>query len=235
MIVTCFGLPGSGKSTCAAALAQKELKRIKKGKSKFKRVLVNDYIYGCEHFDFDTCFGVYDMSDSLVIIDESLLSVNSRNYQNFKKHVMEQVVLHRHDNMDIWFFSQKYDGNDKIIRCCSERMYYIRSGHILPISTMIRVPQKILFPDGTGEIVQGYIRPTIIDILFAKRIWRPNYYRYFDSYWRVGRPTIKFEDCSSVMTLGDRFPRLKFFWSVLEYRFIVIKGVIIELITEFKH
>ena len=38
MIVGYFGLPGSGKTTFLTRIAQKELRRIAKGKSKYERV-----------------------------------------------------------------------------------------------------------------------------------------------------------------------------------------------------
>lgn len=40
MVTGYFGLPGSGKTTFLSKIAQKELKRINKGKSPYERVLL---------------------------------------------------------------------------------------------------------------------------------------------------------------------------------------------------
>ena len=51
-----FGVPGCGKTTVLTALAQKELKKISKGKSKYDRVLTNFECEGCYKIDFnDLC------------------------------------------------------------------------------------------------------------------------------------------------------------------------------------
>lgn len=33
-----------------------------------------------------------------------------------------------------------------------------------------------------GEIVEGYSKPSIFQRLFCKRVFRPRYYKYFDSF-----------------------------------------------------
>ena len=48
MITGYFGVPGSGKSTFLSMLAIKEIKKIKKGKSRYLHVLTNFPVSGCE-------------------------------------------------------------------------------------------------------------------------------------------------------------------------------------------
>ena len=43
MVTGYFGLPGSGKTTFLTMIAQKELRLIKKGQSKYDRVYTNFY------------------------------------------------------------------------------------------------------------------------------------------------------------------------------------------------
>ena len=77
-MITCFfGLPGCGKSTLLAKIATQELKRIRKGKSRYRRVLSNYYIKGCQKLVFSE-LGRVDMSESLILIDEISLDADSR-------------------------------------------------------------------------------------------------------------------------------------------------------------
>ncbi len=76
------------------------------------------------------------------------------------------------------------------IRAITDRVYYVRKHFFTGfwITCCYRVPYDILFPDPKrgneklGEIVQGYCKPSFLNRLFARRIWRPKYYRYFDSW-----------------------------------------------------
>ena len=75
------------------------------------------------------------------------------------------------------------------IRVITDRVYYVYKGIFTGkwISSCYKIPYGILFPDKRngeklGEIVQGYSKPPFFVRLFATRIWRPKYYKYFDSW-----------------------------------------------------
>lgn len=198
MINYIFGLPGSGKSTYLTYLARREINRINKGKSKYKRVLSNFAVKGTYLIDFND-LGVYDTSDSLILIDEATLCADSRDFKSFKKSSKQFILLHRHYHSDMWIASQQYDGVDKKIRDTTANMFYIKK---LPfgISYMVRIPMHILVPEETGEIIQGYKMPKILERLFTsfgshKFIYRPKYYKYFDSYDAPFLPVKEFEYC----------------------------------------
>ena len=70
MVVGYFGLPGSGKTTFLTRIAQKELKRMKKGKSKYKHILTNFYCDGCEKIQY-SYLGNYEIE----VKNSSTLSV----------------------------------------------------------------------------------------------------------------------------------------------------------------
>lgn len=197
MISYLFGLPGSGKSTYLAYLASRELRRIKKGKSAYKRVLSNFFIEGVQLIDFSD-IGRYDTSDSLILIDEVTLFADSRDHKKFTQQSKEGLLLHRHYKSDIWFASQQYDGADKKIRDVVSNMLYIRK--IGPFSHLIRIPSKIIIPEDTGEILQGYSMPKLFERLFTnfgskKWIFRRRYYKYFDSYEAPPLPVKVFPIC----------------------------------------
>lgn len=199
MINYIFGLPGSGKSTYLAYLASREIKRIKNKKSKYDRVLSNFPIKGCYLIDFND-LGVYDTSNSLILIDEATLCADSRDFKSFKKTSKQFFLLHRHYKSDIWIASQQYDGVDKKIRDTTANMFYIKRAPF-SFSHLMRIPMHILVPEQTGEIIQGYKMPKLLERLFntfgsAKWIYRPLYYKYFDSFDAPFLPPKDFYYCT---------------------------------------
>lgn len=183
-MITCFfGLPGCGKSTLLAKLAFKELKRIKKGKSKYVRVLSNYFIRGCSVLDFDM-LGKYDMSNSLILIDEISLDADSRDFKSFSKPLKQFFILHRHYGCDIIYATQQYDGVDRKIRELTQNLYYMKKAGPLTYATAIY--RKITITEDS-EIKMGYVLPKLIKIISDIRhtmifCFRPKYYKLFDSF-----------------------------------------------------
>ena len=125
-MVTCFfGLPGCGKSTFLAMLAQKELKRIARGRSKYERVLTNFYVDGCYKVDYDD-LGKYEIENSLILLDELTLFADSRDYKLFTSAKKYFFLMHRHYNCDIVYFTQQWDGIDKKIRDITSDLFYLK-------------------------------------------------------------------------------------------------------------
>lgn len=190
MISFYFGLPGSGKTTLLAAIAVKEAKKIRKGKSKYKFILSNVELNVPEvyliHFDD---IGVYEFTDSLILIDEASIFCDNRDWKNFSKAKIAFMMLHRHYNCDFHFFSQSYNGYDSKLRSITSHVYYVRRGIFLTKYT--RIPYGIIIPDRKdnagsrfGEIIEGYCKPSFLVRLFSPRIFRPRYYKYFNSFSR---------------------------------------------------
>lgn len=112
-MITCyFGLPGAGKSTLLAKIAAKENKRIEKGKSSYDRVLSNYYIDGCYKVTIND-LEEYDLSRSLILLDEITLDADNRDYKNFSYKLKEFFIKHRHEFIDIIYCTQQYDAVDK--------------------------------------------------------------------------------------------------------------------------
>lgn len=82
MVSGYFGVPGCGKSTMLTKFAQKELRRIRAGKSSYDHVLTNFYCEGCEKIDFRD-LGKYKMYNCLILLDELTLDSDSRDYKSF--------------------------------------------------------------------------------------------------------------------------------------------------------
>ena len=194
MVKLIFGLPGCGKTTLLTSMAYKVLKARR---PRYRHVLSNVYLGSSPPFDRVTYIenedlGHYDFRDSLILLDEATLAWDSRDYKNISKAVIKFFLLHRHYNCDLILFTQQWDGVDRKIRVITDRVYYMYKTPILGqwISKYYRIPYGIIIPDPhsknsgekLGDIVQGYCKPGFFQRLFCHRIWRPKYYRYFDSW-----------------------------------------------------
>lgn len=191
-----FGLPGAGKTTlmCYKAIQGLKSKRYRNVYGNV-RMMIDGYTY----IDND-CIGQYDLSDCLLLIDEATLFADSRAYKSFGKDKLEYFLEHRHYNADICLFTQQWDGVDRKIRVITDRVYYVYKGFFLGywFSTFYRIPYGIIIPDPhkdkssekLGEIVQGYCKPNLLVRLFAPKLYRPKYYKYFDSWERNFLPTL---------------------------------------------
>lgn len=189
MIKLFFGLPGAGKTTILASIAKRYSVPFKK--NPYKNVYCNVHlnIPNVTYID-NECIGQYDLSDSLILIDEASLYADSRDYKNFDKQRLTFFLMHRHYNVDIFLFTQQWDGVDRKIRVITDRVYYVYRGKLFGrwISSYYRIPYGIIIPDKKvggeklGEIIQGYCKPDIITRIFSKKVFRPQFYKYFDSW-----------------------------------------------------
>ena len=186
MIALYFGLPGAGKTTI---LAQKAYDAVKKGKYDHVYTNVKLNMPGVTYIDND-CIGQFQLENCLLLIDEATLFADSRAYKSFDKDKLQYFLMHRHYHVDIILFTQQWDGVDRKIRVITDRVYYIYKTWLTGpwISKCYRIPYGIIIPDPKkggeklGEIIQGYARPPWFVRLFAMRVYRPRYYKYFDSW-----------------------------------------------------
>lgn len=190
MIQGYFGLPGAGKTSFLAKTAQKELKRIKKKKSPYKRVFTNFDCSGCWKLEFKD-LGKYEFKNCLILIDEITLEADSRDFKNFGRQLVEFFVYHRHYKCDVIYFCQQYDRLDKTIRDLTAELWYVKKIAWWTVAT--RIYRVLDVDEVSHEIVTGYRFPCIWEKLasyicpplFPIRKWcfRPFYYKYFDSWY----------------------------------------------------
>lgn len=189
---TIFGLPRSGKTTYATALAVKEQRKIDKGKSNYKYVYTNfavDY-KGIRQIDTDTELGQVEITEALIILDEATMVADARNYKAIPKYLRKYFFLHGHWKVDIIFIVQDWSSLDLGIRRCTERVFYVHKGKFFRgISYCMPIPYDVIIPDPKksdgeklGEIIQGYCKPSLIVRIFQPRIIRRKWYKYFDSW-----------------------------------------------------
>ena len=190
-----FGLPGCGKTTLMTTRAIEAVKS-----KRYKNVFCNVKIAvpGVTYID-NECIGRYNLCDAKILIDEATLFADSRDFKNFGKDRLTYFLEHRHFNVDIELFTQQWDGIDRKIRVITDRVYYVFKGKLLGLwfTSYYRIPYGIIIPDPKkdgseklGEIVQGYCKPTLFQRIFCHKIFRPRYYKYFDSWERPLLPEL---------------------------------------------
>ena len=170
-----FGIPGSGKSTIAALIAKKEMKKRKKG----RRVFSNFAIKGTNVLNKED-IGVYDMYNSLLIIDEAGVDYDNRNWKNNLNPDQVYFYKHyRHYHCDIVMFSQSIDVDIKLRNLANE--YRIVKKSIIPFFVTTKlIKKKIDINKDTGEIIDRYY----FVFLSSKRYFSPKAWKLFNSYQR---------------------------------------------------
>lgn len=189
MITGYFGVPGCGKTTILTKIAQKELRRIRKGRSKYEHVLTNFYCQGCEQIQLMD-YKLYVTHNCLILLDELTLDADSRSHKSFPAEIKQFIVMHRHLNNDIVYFIQDYSRVDKTIRELTFDLWYVRKP-VLPFfnrfSISRRIFRNITINEFTSDLVLGYRFSKFLERLFIpkgcmKITYRPRWYKYFDSY-----------------------------------------------------
>lgn len=216
MINYYFGLPGCGKTTHLVATALKENSRIIKGTSKFDRVLTNvrltvpegveSHVYLIQNEDI----GIFDMSRSLILLDEVQMIFDSRDYKSLTKERRDFLMLHRHYKIVLHMYNQIHDGVDKKIRYITNNVYYLKRNILTGKTTPHRVKYCMYIPkkpkrneliqasDASGDITMRYYQSGFLEHFLSKLLIEPpvklqRYWKYFDSYDAPALPYKEFE------------------------------------------
>lgn len=180
-----FGLPGAGKSTLMAKLIYQFTRQ-----KRYEHIYCNEYVTidGVIQVSNDD-IGKYDIRDGALFIDEASLFADNRDFKRFGKEKLQYFVMHRHKNIDVFFFTQYYNGIDVKLRNLCNNVFYMYKPLLTGkwITKYYRINYGIMIPSKQdsqkmGEIVEGYSKPSIFQRIFCHRIFRPRYYKYFDSF-----------------------------------------------------
>ena len=173
-----YGLPGTGKSTTLAAIATASMN----GK-RFLHIPPHERVFST--IEIPECYklepemiGEYDLSDSLLLIDEATLFWDSRDWKSMPKSVREFFALHRHQRTSICLVTQTFGGLDKRIRDMCQYHYLLDK---LPVFDDISILKEIIHKQDVYNYKPDD-RYMIAPLLQWKPIFRKRYYSLFDSY-----------------------------------------------------
>lgn len=181
-----FGVPGVGKTTMAAYLAKKDLK-------KKLPVWSNVPIKGALQLDTAKDIGIHMLENGRVLIDEAGLEYDNREYKKFPKTAVQFFKLHRHYRLNIDVFSQSYDDFDKKIRSLAQRLYIVIPSAILPFFVKItRIRKRI----GINEITKDIVDEYHLSRFEFKLVFCPPLWKLFSSFERPELPAKDWESWS---------------------------------------
>lgn len=161
-----FGVPGSGKTTFAAWLTKKDLR-------KGGRVWSNVPISGAYRLEPKSDIGRYMVSGGRVIIDEAGIEYNNRDFKEFSKNALYFYKYHRHYECAVDIFSQGYDDMDKKLRTLAQRLYVVKKS-ILPWFVYRReIRKKVGISEVTKDIIDEYsFVPLSRRYIFCPPLWK---------------------------------------------------------------
>ena len=240
--VLIFANIGAGKTTLLSRYAQKELKRIKKGKSKFKSIISNTPISGCVYVpDIRKLLQTSSPEHTLILVDEAGIVWNNRKMR-IKDEEIEYIKLIRHYHSKLIAISQSHDDVDITIRRIYTNMFLLNK---LGQYTLIRPIKKYVTIDKeTEQIIDGFKFRTVFTwgILF-----RPFYYKYFDSYYKPDNdrthpnlqpfevvPYEKTKIDKLVEKIKEKIIKIKMIFLLLRYK-LVLKTSIIKKRLKIKN
>lgn len=203
MISCYFGVPGCGKTTLLTKIAIKELKNKY---NPFRKKFSYDYIYtinfscpGCIEISYDDLAN-FKFFNSLILIDEITLNADNRNFKQFSHEHKEFFLLHRHLGLDIVYATQNFENVDKKIRDITQDLWYM-SKSVVPLfkhfTTAKRIYRCVNINEHTSDLTLGYRFCNLIESFFVsnfKIVFRPFYYKYFNSYDELSLSSRPFYD-----------------------------------------
>lgn len=125
------GQIGSGKSSYSVKLARRALR-------KGSEVYSTDYIKGCNKFDVEWLASMKCPERSLLIIDESALKFNSRDFAKVSKNILEYFKKCRHYKNDVVLISQTFGDTDKQIREIATKVLFLRKFGMITIPVRVK-------------------------------------------------------------------------------------------------
>lgn len=165
-----IGNPGSGKTTYASSLVSYANKHN-------IRVFTNVPILGAEILDLKNYLGKYDLSHSMLIVDEAGSELSGRKWQNnFSDEMLDYIVRFRHAHIDYFVFISQWLNMDKVVRDMCSSLQVLNKG-ILGFTYIDNYAREI-GTNENGELIAKWIQTNRFPYLF----YRPKYYHMFDSY-----------------------------------------------------
>lgn len=190
-----FGSPGCGKTTLAVAMILKDRKR-KHPQYDFHYANFNTSI--ARKCDLNALGEWTFPEHSYVACDESGVEYNSRMFKKLPAATMEYHKEHRHYKIDIDFFSQSWHDTDLVIRDLVEEVWHLKK--IGPWTLCRRIKKRVDIDEEKHQPADMYYKVKLIkrflpfpfnDFSFFV-IFRPKYYKYFNTHERKDLPVVYF-------------------------------------------
>ena len=166
-----FGVPGSGKTTFAAWIAKRCIKRN-------IPVWSNVPIKGTYQVNPQQDIGKYLIAGGHLIIDEAGIEYNNRDFKNFSKESTYFYKYHRHYKVSVHIFSQGFDDMDKKLRTLATKLYVYKKSLIPFFIHRYEISKKVGINELTKEICDEYYKRPFS----GKWIFSPILWKLFDSY-----------------------------------------------------
>lgn len=199
MICIYFGKPRSGKTTCLSKIAvRNHFKKKIVSKFPFLRKFLKSYsvVYSTDPaIKFTTPISYKNLGKwcpevgSCFLLCEAGIGLNNRAWKDLSSDAKELFAMHGHQACDIFADSQTVD-IDISLRERAEMFYIIKKpSKRSRFSLMIPVNYNIDVNDQTAKVEECYKRARGLKLFFlilfgaVKIVYRPFYYKYFDS-WR---------------------------------------------------
>lgn len=186
MITGYFCPPGGGKTSVITLIAQREYERAKKGKSRYWHIYTNFPCRDMLQIRLQD-LGEYYIHDSLIILDEVTLDLDSRDWKQVSRGLKEFIVLHRHLNNDIIWCAQDQSRCEKTLRENTVQLYYLRRSPLPFFNRWCvakRIFRKLTINEYSSEIVLGYRFSDWLDAISQhcnQRFYLPKAWKYFDT------------------------------------------------------
>lgn len=166
-----FGVPGSGKTTFAAWLARRDLRRSGK-------VWSNVPLTGTFKLDVHKDIGRYLIEKGRVIIDEAGLDYNNRKFNTLSIEEIEFFKYHRHYSTAVDVFSQSHEDFDVTLRRLAQA-YYVVTKSLIPWFVTIRaIGRRVGIDENTKQIIDEYYwKP----FFCTRRIFSPTLWKMFNT------------------------------------------------------
>lgn len=181
-----IGVPGSGKTTFAAWLTKRDLK---KKRNVYCNVPIKD-TYKIDKSDI----GNYLLEHGSLIIDEAGIDYNNRNSskKNSKNYMSDEEIkfykYHRHFDMDIHIFSQALDVDVTLRRLASE--IYLVKKSIIPFCIKRK---RILYRIGIDKETRQLRDEYYFQLFGSRLIFSPKVWKMFNSHTTYELPVKEFK------------------------------------------
>ena len=181
MIKAYFGVPGCGKSTTL-------VREYKKNKRKYDYIYtINLKIKGVPMITKED-LEKFKFKNTLILWDEITMDADNREFKSFSKDLRDFFILHRHLGCDIIYATQNFENVDKKVRDLTCELWYMQKS-VVPLlgqfTTTKRIYRTININEHTSELTLGYRFCNFIESIFVsnfKIIFRPRFYKYFDTH-----------------------------------------------------